>query len=160
MSLYQGIFQGEVANNSVVVVQSHDGAPRELLCQSGLMKTSVNKFVNCSANWWSPSTTAVGQCARNLQDAEKEVDGMMDTEADSSNSTVTDVEFTYNSVRVDFSDGNFEDGLYSCTIQDENLEHWLLTVGVFKSGKYGNKKSRDQQIQGWNINLCNVMWLA
>jgi len=61
---------------------------------------------------------------------------MMHAGAGSSNSTDTNMEIAYNSVRVEFSDDNFEEGLYSCTIQDNKHEHQFLTVGVFRSGKY------------------------
>ena len=131
MSLYQGIFQGTVPNNSIVVVQQHEGVPQEVLCQSGLLKTSMNRFTNCSAKWLSPTSSAVGKCARSLHDVENE----MERVSEGTSNNVSEMETVFNSVRVDFDSADFEEGVYSCKIQDENLEENQLFVGVYRSGK-------------------------
>ncbi len=132
MSLNQGIFQGTVPNNSIVVVQQHEGAPKELLCQSGLMETSNNRFRNCSAQWRNPSNVSVGKCARSLHDVENE----MEREMGNTGSEVSSgIETAYNSVRVDFDFTELEEGLYSCRIRDENLKEHQLSAAVFRSGE-------------------------
>ena len=107
MSLPDNIFLGSIPNNSAVIVDRNFDLQQELLCHSALQSSCT------TGEWLGLGPQSYESC----------------NEGPGANTS-------YEFVRMDLRNVNESDKrVYTCAIQDEDLQKQQLFVGVYQSGE-------------------------
>lgn len=121
MSLPDDVFLGSVPNNSAVIYHRESERPQKLLCHSALQSS-------CTGQWLGLGDTASHSCEGDgMEEGEEEEEGGSGERGGSGAGV------SFGSVGLDLG-MVAEDGVYVCSIQDEDRQEQKLYVGLYQSG--------------------------